>query len=144
MKKINIVIADDDINLLNSYKRNLEKAENINIVGMASNGSELYNILKSIKVDMVVTDNQMPGLSGIEVIRKLKNEDECIPKVIMVSGDNIFKECNELKIRLIMKPVDYTRLLSLINDISSDNENYNIVFKKENKKKKFFNIFRKK
>lgn len=126
MKEINVVIADDDMNILNNHKRNLEKVPNINIIGMARNGSELYHILKSKKADIVVTDNQMPGLSGIEVIRKLSNENEYIPNVIMVSGDNIYKECNELDIILIMKPVDYTRLLSMINELSDDNENDDI------------------
>lgn len=126
MKEINVVIADDDMNILNNHKRNLEKVPNINIIGMARNGSELYHILKSKKADIVVTDNQMPGLSGIEVIRKLSDENEYIPNVIMVSGDNIYKECNELDIILIMKPVDYTRLLSMINELSDDNENYDI------------------
>ncbi len=126
MKEINVVIADDDMNILNNHKRNLEKVPNINIIGMARNGSELYHILKSKKADIVVTDNQMPGLSGIEVIRKLSDENEYIPNVIMVSGDNIYKECNELDIILIMKPVDYTRLLSMINELSDDNENDDI------------------
>ena len=126
MKEINVVIADDDMNILNNHKRNLEKVPNINIKGMARNGSELYHILKSKKADIVVTDNQMPGLSGIEVIRKLSDENEYIPNVIMVSGDNIYKECNELDIILIMKPVDYTRLLSMINELSDDNENDDI------------------
>lgn len=126
MKGINVVIADDDMNILNNHKRNLEKVPNINIIGMASNGSELYDILKSKKADIVVTDNQMPGLLGIEVIRKLKDEDEYIPNVIMVSGDNIYKECYELDITLIMKPVDYTRLLSMINELLNDNENDDI------------------
>lgn len=126
MKEINVVIADDDMNILNNHKRNLEKVPNINIIGMARNGSELYHILKSKKADIVVTDNQMPGLSGIEVIRKLSDENEYIPNVIMVSGDNIYKECNELDIILIMKPVDYTRVLSMINELSDDNENDDI------------------
>lgn len=126
MKEINVVIADDDMNILNNHKRNLEKVPYINIIGMARNGSELYHILKSKKADIVVTDNQMPGLSGIEVIRKLSDENEYIPNVIMVSGDNIYKECNELDIILIMKPVDYTRLLSMINELSDDNENDDI------------------
>lgn len=132
MKEINVVIADDDMNILNNHKRNLEKVPNINIIGMARNGSELYHILKSKKADIVVTDNQMPGLSGIEVIRKLSDENEYIPNVIMVSGDNIYKECNELDIILIMKPVDYTRLLSMINELSDDNENDDIKQKRKN------------
>ena len=116
MEKFKIIIAEDEVNFLKFLKEKLEIQENFEIVAIAKNGIELLEILKNHEVDIVITDNGMPGMSGLDVIRNLKKENHILPNIIMISGDDIFKECRDEEIRLIRKPFNIEKLIKIINE----------------------------
>lgn len=117
MKKVNIIIADDQIDFLNSLLEELKKQSNFNIVGVAYDGSELLNLLKTINdVDFVITDNQMPKMTGLDVIRTIKKEKQDVPSIFVISGDNIFNECNILDVRFLQKPISIKKIIEIVNN----------------------------
>lgn len=117
MKKVNIIIADDQIDFLNSLLEELKKQSNFNIVGVAYDGSELLNLLKTINdVDFVITDNQMPKMTGLDVIRIIKKEKQDVPSIFVISGDNIFNECNILDVRFLQKPISIKKIIEIVNN----------------------------
>lgn len=117
MKKVNIIIADDQIDFLNSLLEELKKQSNFNIVGAAYDGSELLNLLKTINdVDFVITDNQMPKMTGLDVIRTIKKEKQDVPSIFVISGDNIFNECNILDVRFLQKPISIKKIIEFVNN----------------------------
>lgn len=117
MKKVNIIIADDQIDFLNSLLEELKKQSNFNIVGAAYDGSELLNLLKTINdVDFVITDNQMPKMTGLDVIRTIKKEKQDVPNIFVISGDNIFNECNILDIRFLQKTISVKKIIEIVNN----------------------------
>lgn len=117
MKKVNIIIADDQIDFLNSLLEELKKQSNFNIVGAAYDGSELLNLLKTINdVDFVITDNQMPKMTGLDVIRTIKKEKQDVPNIFVISGDNIFNECNILDVRFLQKPISVKKIIEIVNN----------------------------
>jgi DNA-binding NarL/FixJ family response regulator len=69
---IRIVIADDYPMFLEGIQLLLEKQDNIKIVGEASNGQELLDVVKQTKPDVVITDIEMPVMNGIEATAVLK------------------------------------------------------------------------
>jgi DNA-binding NarL/FixJ family response regulator len=71
MTKINIILADDHRIFRDGIKSLLSDIDIINIIGEASSGIELLNMLKTHKPDVVIVDISMPGLSGIEASRQI-------------------------------------------------------------------------
>lgn len=64
-------------------------------VTTASNGVEALNKLKEVKPDIILMDNHMPEMNGLDVLRSLKIADA--NRVIMMSSDNcIFSESMRL------------------------------------------------
>ena len=117
MKKINCLIADDEEiarGIVESYVHQLDK---LNLVATCSNGAEVYNALKVQQVDLLFLDIQMPHLTGIELLRTLKNP----PPVIMTTAYREFAlEGYELNvIDYLLKPVSFERFLKAVDKYES-------------------------
>ena len=68
-----IIAEDHDVSLFGLIS--LFKAQNeIEVIGTAKNGLEVLKILNQNTADVVITDISMPGMDGIELSEKLKNE----------------------------------------------------------------------
>ncbi|MBM9603148.1 response regulator [Desulfopila inferna] len=87
MKKI--LLVDDEENIRFIYEEEL-KEEGYEIIS-AANGMEALELFKEEKPDLVVLDIQMPGLNGIEVLRRMKTLDPSVP-VILSSAYPEFKQ----------------------------------------------------
>ena len=71
---IKLAIAEDHQALIDGMKVFLEYEEDIKIVGEASNGDRLLDIVRSKKPDVVLTDIRMPVMDGITAARHIKQE----------------------------------------------------------------------
>lgn len=129
MKKLRILIADDINIIAESYKKIVLKKDNIEVVAISNNGEDEYNKIIALKPDIVITDNQMPKMNGIEVIQKILDSNiEKKPKFILVTGDiSLFVKYNKLNISILYKPVKEESLLRRLDDIEDqmrNNEDY--------------------
>lgn len=68
---ISVVIADDHEIFRDGLKLMLSKAENITVVGEASNGKELLQAADRCSPDVVITDIKMPVMDGVEATRHI-------------------------------------------------------------------------
>ena len=66
-----VIIADDHRLLLDGLDRALDGMPDIRVLATASNGKELIDLLDRHDPDVMLVDIEMPGLSGIGVLRKL-------------------------------------------------------------------------
>jgi DNA-binding NarL/FixJ family response regulator len=64
--------------------RLLERDETIQIVGEAENGEQAYSLFNQLKPDIVVMDMSMPGIGGLEALRRIITKDSQA-KVLMFS-----------------------------------------------------------
>ena len=71
MKAIRIVLADDHTVVRNGLRLILEQQPDFQVVGEASDGREVVDIVSSEKPDVVVMDIAMPNLNGIEAARRI-------------------------------------------------------------------------
>ncbi|MEW6214284.1 MAG: response regulator transcription factor [Nitrospirota bacterium] len=67
-----IVLADDHVMFRQGMKKIIEEVGDLEVVGEASNGLELLDLLKKLSFHMVILDISMPNIEGIEAIRKVK------------------------------------------------------------------------
>ena len=71
---IRVLIADDHHLVRDGLKQILGAAEGIEVAGEASNGDEALALVKANDYDLALLDMSMPGLSGIDLIKRLKLE----------------------------------------------------------------------
>ena len=95
MKKIKVLIAVDHKIVIDGLKSLLIQEENIEVVGEASNGKEVMNIIEKQDVDIAILDIEMPLLSGIELTKIIKNDYPNI-KVLRLSMYNTEKFVNSV------------------------------------------------
>jgi DNA-binding NarL/FixJ family response regulator len=84
MNKINTILADDHAIVLEGIKAVLNDYEEIAIVGEASNGEEVLELIRKGPVHLVVLDINMPILDGLTCARRIKASHPHI-KVIMLT-----------------------------------------------------------
>lgn len=81
---IRVVIVDDHPIVAAGYARLLEQAGDIAVVGEADCAEAAYPLCLDCVPDVVVTDLEMPGVGGLELVRRLLARD-CGPQVLVVS-----------------------------------------------------------
>src|SRR5688500_925561 len=81
--KPRILVVDDEAAIRDSLRMILEY-EDYQCVGAAS-GQEAVAIVQRDRPDLVMLDIKMPGMDGLEVLRKLHAQDETLP-IVMISG----------------------------------------------------------
>ena len=120
-QKIKILIADDINKIAEDNKNIVSQNENVEIVGIASNGQEEMEMILEFTPDLVITDNKMPIMNGIEVIEKINaTELNDKPDFILFTGDyssELNKKCRELGVYMILdKLTGKENLLGAIDD----------------------------
>lgn len=83
------LVADDDF-LVRSYLKTLDSWEKAGyeIVDDAEDGEEAYGFLQKEKIDVLVTDLTMPVMDGIELIRKIREENRDIYIIVLSCHDD--------------------------------------------------------
>lgn len=116
MDNIQLLLVDDEERFLETTKRLLEK-RGVEVL-TATDGLEALTILDAQRVDVVILDVKMPGVDGVEVLRKIKQEQPLV-EVIMLTGHASVKSAVEgLKLGAfdyLMKPCDISALLEKAN-----------------------------
>jgi DNA-binding NarL/FixJ family response regulator len=82
-EKIRILIIDDSHSFRLGMKALLEIQPDMQVVGEASSGDEVMNLVQAQQPDLILLDAQMPGLNGIDVTRSLKNYYPKIKVILM-------------------------------------------------------------
>ena len=95
MRKENILIVDDDYDMLELLQRNLKLLDFHTY--KASSVSEAVAILKSSTVDLLITDLQMPGINGLELIKFTQEHFPEVPKLVVTGYPSLDSAINSVK-----------------------------------------------
>lgn len=92
-KKPKILVADDDVDILSLVVRHV-KTLDVDVIE-ANDGEEALRVARKEKPDLIVLDVMMPGMSGWEVCRAVREDDGLANTgVIMLTG--IGERLNEM------------------------------------------------
>jgi CheY-like chemotaxis protein len=121
MPKRHILVADDELNMLRTLEFILEVA-GYKVTGVKNGQEALDRILNANKsdspVELVITDIQMPGLNGMELIDELLRLGIEIPIFVITAygrSDLTKSLRNRAGIECIDKPIDDEELLDRVN-----------------------------
>lgn len=117
----NLLIVDDEWVVADSLSRMEEWSDrNIRVIGTASNGQEALQWMNREKVDLLITDIQMPGMNGLELLQAIHTQSPQT-SVICISG---YKQFEYAKVALrynakgyVLKPIDTDELLTIVDEI---------------------------
>ena len=73
---ITILLADDHAIVREGYRSLLSKQPDTQVIAEASDGADAYRLYKEFAPDVVITDLSMPGLSGLELIARIKQRND--------------------------------------------------------------------
>ncbi len=80
---INVLIADDHALIREGLKKILSGEPDMTLVGEANNVVELFAQLKRLAVNIVLLDISMPGESGLDALRELRQKYPHLPVLIL-------------------------------------------------------------
>ncbi|MGZ0051558.1 response regulator [Brevibacillus gelatini] len=113
-----ILIADDSI-VVREYIRIILQRAGHQVIAEAANGLDAYQQYKTHQPDVVMMDINMPGMNGIDTVKKIISE---FPNayIIMISTYGlkhlVFEAINAGARHYITKPIDEERLLDSIQN----------------------------
>ena len=109
---ITTVVIDDEKLALEELLYLLKDYPDVEVVGSADNGLQGVEIIERVEPDVVFLDVQMPGLDGIGVIRKLRENTDELPYFVLVTAyDNYAIEAFRMEaLDYLLKPVEKSRL----------------------------------
>lgn len=82
---IRVLLAEDQAMVRGALSALLNLESDIEVLGSAADGEEAWRELQRLKPDVLVTDIEMPGLTGLELAQRLQRHDELPVKVIIVT-----------------------------------------------------------
>lgn len=120
-KLTRILIVDDDEKICVMFKRILEN-EGID-TDYVLNGRDAVEKVKKIPYDILFLDVIMPGMSGVEVLQKIRVFNKDIP-VVMITGYSVSELLDQAKefglYRSLTKPINISQILEVIRNIMKD------------------------
>src|ERR1051325_2424974 len=125
MGPLNILLVDDDRNLVTTLSHGLRKGMGEAIsVAVCFSGSEALSMLATQPFDVVVSDFNMPGPSGLEFLNRIRQDyREMILVLITAYGTDALEEgVRQLGMGYITKPFEPSFLVQLIKGFTQGKE----------------------
>jgi DNA-binding NarL/FixJ family response regulator len=119
---IKVILVDDHKIILDSLKMLLASVSTIEIVSVFQNSNEVCNYLEHNEVDIVITDAQMPQLSGIDLGLKIRNSFPNIKTLLLTMIDTPLHIKDAIKAGVhgyILKKLGKEELVNAINTLMS-------------------------
>lgn len=113
-----VLIVDDDQgqrSLLSSFLR----SQGFKTIPVAS-GEEALNILNSQDIALMISDVRMPGLSGLETLRRTRKEHSVLPVLLVTAYADIRDAVNAMRdgaVNYLEKPIDFDELMASVRNV---------------------------
>lgn len=121
---IRVVLADDQALIRAGFRSLIDAAEDLEVVGEASDGAEALTLTRSTRADVVVMDIRMPGMDGLAATRAITSDDDLAGvKVIILTtfeiDDYVIQAVRAGASGFIGKAVEPAELLDAIRVVAA-------------------------
>jgi len=120
MAENKVLVVDDEIHIVHVVS--IKPRNNGYEVISAENGAEAFDLACREKPDIIVTDFQMPVMTGLEFVQKLRQSEQTkeIPVIMLTARGFAIKDESKEQLRIsefLSKPFSPKELLRTIDDI---------------------------
>ena len=112
-----ILVVDDDVGIRENIA-DLLSTEDYHVVS-AADADEAMRVLESERIDLMLTDFQMPGRNGVELIEAARKANHSIPAILMTAYLYVYEQIDDERrkdITLLRKPFDADEILRVVAD----------------------------
>lgn len=113
--KLKTILVDDEPHAIEVLLQYLQNFSEIEVVAKCENAIQAFQTLQQQKIDLIFLDIKMPGLTGTELMRSLKNP----PKVIFTTAyqDYAVEGFDLDAIDYLLKPIPFDRFLRAMDKV---------------------------
>ena len=87
-ERIKVLIADDHPLIIAGIRRTIEQVDDMEVVGEARSGPELMYLVERRRPDLVLMDLKMPGVAGMDALRRIRRRWPEIKTVVLSACDD--------------------------------------------------------
>jgi DNA-binding response OmpR family regulator len=127
MSKLTLLYAEDDALVRDTFAYLFN--DMFDKVYLAENGKEAYEIYRQKKPDIILLDNFMPVINGLDVARLIRKENENVPIVMLTAHSEREQLLKAVDLKLetyLVKPVEPDTLIGTLQKIIDKIEHNNI------------------
>ena len=81
-----VLLADASEEFRSMLRDAIDQSEAFTVAGSAGNGAEALELVNTLRPDLLVMDVVLPGLDGMALLRQLREQEEPLPKIIILSA----------------------------------------------------------
>jgi LmbE family N-acetylglucosaminyl deacetylase/CheY-like chemotaxis protein len=119
---IRVLVVDDDEDLALLVKTVLQRRAGC-VVDLAPDGLAAVERIAEIRPDVVITDIEMPGLNGLELLAQLRTQLPAVPVVVMTAHVSVEYAVSALRAQadeFLTKPLDNGRLVEVVQRLAEE------------------------
>lgn len=97
MDHIKVLIVDDHEMVRRGLRAIITEGKELKVIDEACNGNEAIDKAKSLKPDVILMDQRMPDISGIEAIKRINSSDPTIRTLVLTAFEDEHDVMNAIK-----------------------------------------------
>lgn len=112
-----LVVDDDEFIRQINYEILLSAGYDVD---MAEDGAQAWDALQLQSYDLLVTDNQMPNVSGVALVEKIRTAGMALPVVMATGtlpGNKFIRQHLYCPVTTLLKPYNHTELLDVVETV---------------------------
>jgi two-component system copper resistance phosphate regulon response regulator CusR len=116
---VKLLVVEDDRTVGQYVKRGLEEAQYI--ADWVADGAEALEMISAGPYDLVILDLRLPGMTGLEVLRNLRDRGHAMPVLVLTAQDSVEFKVDALRAGAddyVTKPFAFEELLARIEALS--------------------------
>jgi len=116
---VKLLVVEDDRTVGQYVKRGLEEAQYI--ADWATDGSTALEMASNASYDLIILDLRLPGLTGLEVLRTMRDRGLAMPVLVLTAQDGVEFKVDALRSGAddyVTKPFAFEELLARIEALS--------------------------
>lgn len=118
--EIKVTIVEDDASLRSIYAEWIDSADGFDLISQYDDGQEAFDSIPDDKPDVVLSDINLPGMNGVEVVRGLKLKCPTIQFVMITvyeDSNRIFRALEAGATGYLMKQTPREKLLASLIEV---------------------------